>query len=352
MERPIIKPIGTPTEELDTPSLIVDGDVLNENIETMASFFRDRPQKLRPLVSSHRSPTIAHKQIRAGGTVEGIAVTTLSQAEVFIASGFTDVYIANLVVTKAKIARLCALTKQATVTVAVDSHANVNDLNDDAARKDTTIRVIIYVSAGDGLFGVDSDQEAVDLASTITNASNLELAGITGGEAVNDILGAKRTIEAAGIPVYSVTINGEADYKQVGMMEDVTEVLAGSYALMDHSRRELFPEFKCAGRIMSTVTSRPEDGYMITDAGQKSIGADTGFPSIDNLPESSVKGLSAEHGSIYFSQSKHCNPQLGDKVWCTPHDIATCVNLHDYMFIVSDGALEAIWDVPARGRYR
>ena len=169
MERPIIKPIGTPTEELDTPSLIVDGDVLNENIETMASFFRDRPQKLRPLVSSHRSPTIAHKQIRAGGTVEGIAVTTLSQAEVFIASGFTDVYIANLVVTKAKIARLCALTKQATVTVAVDSHANVNDLNDDAARKDTTIRVIIYVSAGDGLFGVDSDQEAVDLASTITN---------------------------------------------------------------------------------------------------------------------------------------------------------------------------------------
>ena len=217
---------------------------------------------------------------------------------------------------------------------------------------DTTIRVIIYVSAGDGLFGVDSDQEAVDLASTITKASNLELAGITGGEAVNDILGAKRTIEAAGIPVYSVTINGEADYKQVGMMEDVTEVLAGSYALMDHSRRELFPEFKCAGRIMSTVTSRPEAGYMITDAGQKSIGAATGFPSIDNLPESSVKGLSAEHGSIYFSQSKHCNPQLGDKVWCTPHDIATCVNLHDYMFIVSHGTHEAIWDVPARGRYR
>ena len=30
MERPIIKPIGTPVEELDTPALVVDMDVAGE----------------------------------------------------------------------------------------------------------------------------------------------------------------------------------------------------------------------------------------------------------------------------------------------------------------------------------
>ena len=109
MERPIFKPIGTAEEALDTPSLVVDISGLNQNIETMHSFFRSRPVGLRPHVSGHGSPAIAHMQIAAGGTVGGITAMTLGQAEVFAQAGFSDILVVNLVVTAPKIARLASL---------------------------------------------------------------------------------------------------------------------------------------------------------------------------------------------------------------------------------------------------
>ena len=95
MERPIFKPIGTPTEELDTPSLIVDVDALDHNIATVASYFAGRIAKLRPHIEAHRTPAIAHKQLAAGGHVGGIAVSTLGQAETFVPNGFSDVFVAT-----------------------------------------------------------------------------------------------------------------------------------------------------------------------------------------------------------------------------------------------------------------
>ena len=44
--------------------------------------------------------------------------------------------------------------------------------------------------------------------------------------------------------------------------------------------------------------------------------------------------------------------ELGDRIWCVPMDVAGSVNVHDYLFAIRDGALEAVWDLPARGHYR
>jgi D-serine deaminase-like pyridoxal phosphate-dependent protein len=57
-------------------------------------------------VASHLCPAIAHKQIAAGGTVGGISVATVGQAEVFAQRGFDDILIANEVVTRRKIERV------------------------------------------------------------------------------------------------------------------------------------------------------------------------------------------------------------------------------------------------------
>ena len=122
MERPVFKPMGTPVEELDTPVLVVDVDVLDRNIETLHSFFRQRDAKVRPHVESHRCPAIAHRQLAAGGTANGISVTTVGEAEVFAQQGFSDIFVANEVVTPQKIGRLCSLARQASITVA----ANIN----------------------------------------------------------------------------------------------------------------------------------------------------------------------------------------------------------------------------------
>ena len=104
MENPIVKPIGTDVLQLDTPAVVLDLDDLDFNIKSMASFFEDEKKpKLRPYASVHRTPAIAHKQIDAGGTVGGICVSTLDQAEIFADSGITDILLLNFVITKRKI---------------------------------------------------------------------------------------------------------------------------------------------------------------------------------------------------------------------------------------------------------
>jgi D-serine deaminase-like pyridoxal phosphate-dependent protein len=369
MERPIFKPVGTPVEELDTPALVVDEAILDQNIEAMHSFFRDKPAKLRPHIESHRCPAIAHKQLAAGGTVAGVCVTTVGQAEVFARSGFVDVFVANLVVTRQKIDRLFALARSAKMTVAADNRKNVGELSEAASARGVALDVVVAINTGAGIFGVEPGEPAVDLARSIYEAEGVNLAGVMtylGAILADDpetssaesrgrtqqVLDTREMLESAGMDVGVVSVGGTFDYEIAGSMDGVTEVPAGSYALMDEKHRSHKVRFKPAARVLATVGSVPEEGVAITDGGAKAIGNDTGLPSVDNVPGATVKGLSAEHGSLALDASADGRLELGDKVWYTPWDIGTCVNLHDYINVVRDGSLVGVWDILARGHYR
>ena len=142
MERPIFKPVGTPVEQLDTPALVVDVADLERDIDTLHSFFCQHNAKIRTYVESHRCPAISHKQLAAGGTVGGICVGTLGQAEVFAEHGFTDILVAREMVIPQKIGRLCALARHARMTVAVDQPQNVQDLSNAASTRRVTLHVV------------------------------------------------------------------------------------------------------------------------------------------------------------------------------------------------------------------
>ena len=150
MERPIFKPVGTPVEEIDTPALVVDVDVLKQNIETLHSFFREQESKVRPHIGAHRCPAIAHEQLRAGGTTGGICVTSVGQAEVFAQNGIEDIFVANEIVTPLKIGKLCALAHNVNITVAVDNPRNVIDLSEAAQASDVTLRVVVDINTHPG----------------------------------------------------------------------------------------------------------------------------------------------------------------------------------------------------------
>ena len=368
MERPIFKPPGTPVELLDTPSLVVDLPALDRNIEAMHSFFRDRDAKLRPHVESHRCPAIARRQLDAGGTVGGITVTTVAQAELFSRSGFGDIFIASMVVTHRKIARLSALARQAKMTVAVDNAGNVSALSEAASNAGVTLDVVVDINTRLGRCGVEPGEPAVQLARAVAEADGLEFAGLMSYEGtiiedgpeelaaesrrwIQQVLDTREAVEQAGIDVKVVSVGGTYNYEIAGTMAGVTEVPAGSYALMDQRYLESGRPFEAVARVNSTVTSVPEPGTVITDAGQKAVGADTGLPRIEGIPGASVSSLSAEHGSLDLASPRDGRVDLGDVVWLTPWDIGTCVNLHDYIFGVRDGRLEVVWEIAARGHY-
>ncbi len=369
MERPIFKPIGTPEVELDTPALVVDIEKLDRNIETAASFFRESPANLRPHVSGHGSPAIAHKQLSAGGTTGGIATSTIGQAEVFARYGFGDIFITNVVAAPLKIRRLCALAQSAKVTVGVDSPAAAAALSQAAASSGVTVNAVVYVHTRGSGVGVEPGEPAVELARVMEDADGISFAGLMTYEGAilcdsrdeleaesrrcaQAMLDTREAVENAGISVEVLSIGGTHNYEIVGGMDGVTEAPAGSYALMDEKYRTRRPQFGIAGRIMTCVTSMPEPGNVITDGGRKAIGGDAGDPGIDGIPGAKVRGLSAEHGGIEVDPNVDHGLSLGDRIWCVPRDIAGSVNVHDYIFAIRGGRLEAIWDLPARGHYR
>jgi D-serine deaminase-like pyridoxal phosphate-dependent protein len=346
MQRPIFKPVGTHVEDLDTPALVVDLEALDRNIESMHSPFRDGPVRLRPSVESHRCPAIAHMQLAAGGTVGGVSTSTVGQAEVFAAAGITDVFVASMVVTPPKIARLCALARRASVSVAADNAGNVRALSEAASAAGVTLNVLVAIDPGHGWSGVQPDEDAVALASQVARASGLHLAGLMTHDAEDNLAGVQRLLEARrelernGLKVETVSAASTA-------MDGVTEVRAGSYALSDLRHLD---RFEPAARVLGSVTSLPEPGVIITDTGRKAIGNDTGEPSVDNVPGAKLRSLSAEHGLIDVDGP--VETVLGAPVWYTPWDIGACVNLYDYMYGVRNDRLEAVLEIQARGRYR
>ena len=380
MERPVFQPVGTAVEDLDTPALVVDLDVMERNIEVLHSYFRQSGTKVRPNLAAHQCPQIGHRQLEAGGTVGGIAVTTMGEAEVFVGAGFNDVMVANQIVTRSKINRLCTLAKSHSLSVAVDNPDNVDDLSEAAAASNVTIQVLVEVDAGLGRCGVQPGQPALVLAKHVARASGLSFGGLMAvlpapllqnGERADDIsslsdreamesmtrhhlqpvVNTRELIENSGLAVPVVSAAGTHSYDIAAQVTGVTEVQAGSYALMDYSYRRIRPEFEQAAKIMTQVISHPVEPRAVLDAGHKATGPDSGLPILEGFPGAKATRFSAEHGILELEGEAQSRLMPGDKVWLIPWDLRLCLNQYDYIRAVRSGELEGFWAMGARGRY-
>ena len=368
MERPIFQPTGTPVEELDTPALVVDLDLMDRNIRTFQSYFKDSAAKVRPAVTSHLCPQIARRQLEAGGTVGGIAVTTLGEAEVFANAGFTDILLANQVVTFSKIRRLCALAVQTRIGIAVDHRENARQLSMGAVAAGVELRVIVEVEAGMGRCGISAGIETVALAQNVSGLPGLTFEGIMGsvpGPKGDDdpaeheaktranlqiVLDNAEAIKQAGVPVAVVSVGGTHCYAQAIQMPAVTEVRAGRYPLMDHRLRSFLPELAPAAWVLASVISHPIDGMAVLDAGHKATAPDQGRPVLKGVEGGDATRFSAEHGIVELEGGAQSKLNPGDKAWLVPYELGACVNQYDYIRAVKDGKLEGFWPISARGK--
>src|SRR5690349_14172370 len=113
-------------DQIETPALIVDLDAMEGNLRDMATFFTDRPCKLRPHFKNHKTPVLAWKQIRAGAI--GMTCATLREAEILVEHGIASILIANEIAGQEKPERLADLARNAQVMVSVDNCNSVRDL--------------------------------------------------------------------------------------------------------------------------------------------------------------------------------------------------------------------------------
>jgi D-serine deaminase-like pyridoxal phosphate-dependent protein len=106
-------------DELDTPVLIADMDVLEANVGRMADLAADGGVDLRPHIKTHKNPAIAHLQLRAGAV--GVTCAKLGEAEVMAQAGIEDILVAYPIWGRAKIDRLLALHRRCRVRVSLDA---------------------------------------------------------------------------------------------------------------------------------------------------------------------------------------------------------------------------------------
>ena len=197
----------------------------------------------------------------------------------------------------------------------VDSHDNIDELGQAMHTAGASVGVLVEVDIGMARCGVPPGEAALDLARRIVKTPGLRFDGLQGydghlqlladpaekrskcHQGLEQLVGTRRLIEKAGIPVAVVTGAGTGTWEFTAGFEGVTEIQPGSFVLMDCIYHDVRPEFGCALSILAAVISRRPEWYIL-DAGSKAISKDFGSPIVKDHPGDKVSRLSEEHAKV------------------------------------------------------
>lgn len=351
--------------EIPTPALVVDLRAMERNIRRMADYYAGRTCKLRPHFKAHKTPAIARRQL-AAGSCTGLTCATVGEAEVVARERLCDeILIANEIIGPGKAARAAALAAQLTMIVAVDSDYGLDDIAAAARAAGTTVGVLVDVGVGMPRCGIAPGEPAVALAKRVEETDGVVLRGVMGYEghvvgiedradrearaakAMERLLSTVRMIREAGLRCDIVSAGGTGTYDITGGMEAITEVQAGSYALMDTAYAKLELPFERAFSVLGTVLSRPRPEQCATDSGLKACAVDHGNPSVKGIEGATVLFLSDEHATIALPPDS--NIAVGGRIELWPSHIDPTINLHDVLYAIEGTDVVEAWPISARG---
>jgi len=351
-------------ENVPTPALVINYDIMLQNIETMATFARENNVNLRPHVKTHKCPIVGKKQLEAG--VNGICVARVGEAEVFAKEGFDDILIANEVIELNQIKRLVELNKKSLVRVCVDSEKNVLDLNKIASKNDVKLEILLEVDVGLGRNGVLPGEPALILANLIKKQSNLRLVGLQGyeghltsvldpelrktqtEECMKKLVDTRDLLINNGFDVNYLTASNTVTYKFSAKYEGLTELQPGTYIFNDEHYYKVSPEFNIAVTVLGTITNNPGKRLYTIDTGLKAATNENGNPIFKNYPKCKIRVMTEEHS--IFRTGPNDDFEIGQKVEIYPSHICTTVNLYDFFTVVKNGEVIGKWEISARGK--
>ena len=354
--------IGGHVDELPTPTLVLDIDVLEHNIHTMRDTLAGQAA-LRPHAKTHKCAEIATLQLEAGAI--GITVATAREARAMAARGIPEILIANEVCTPADLSDVLDSARTARMIVAVDDVDNVQQISRAAVAAGVAIGAVIDVDLGMGRCGVRSNEEAHAVAEALLAAPGIELRGVTGFEghvvltpereerersaldAVDRLADVVETLSAAGIPIEIVSAGGTNTFAATASHPSVTEIQAGTYVVMDTSYSAFAPGFRPALRVLGTIVSR-HGTRAVLNCGTKTMG-NTAIALPDAGPGITVVGVDEEHTLLDVSDAEGASLRIGDRLAVVVSYCGAAVNAHDAYCVVSAERVVDVWPILARG---
>jgi D-serine deaminase-like pyridoxal phosphate-dependent protein len=329
----------------------------------MADFFAARRCKLRPHFKAHKTPEIARRQL-AAGSCTGLTCATVSEAEA-VATIADNILLANEIVDADKCRRVASLARQVTITIAADSIVGLVGMSAAASEAGATIGVLVDLDVGQGRCGVAPGNDAVAFAKRAVAMPGLQLRGLMGYEghavgipirpereavvrrAMNQLASTARLFAVVGLRTDVVSGGGTGSYDISSTFEEITEIQAGSYALMDTDYGKLGMPFEHALSVLGTVVSRAVAERCVADCGHKACTKDHGHPAVKNIAGATVLALNDEHATISIPASSTI--KIGDRIQLLPSHIDPTMNLHDVVYAVDGDAVVGVWPISARG---
>ena len=371
---------GLRIADLDTPSVLVDLAVLEQNIAEMADLARAAGVALRPHIKTHKTPEIARMQLDAGAI--GVTCAKIGEAEALADAGLTDFFIASPIVTPLKARRLAELARRPGVEVStiVDSPEGIAALSGAFAGEPTLLDVLIKVDTGLHRVGVQPGEPTIALARQITAAPGLRFAGICAHEGysysrsdpaerdavtrqgVETLVLTARDLAVAGLRAERVSVGSTPGAKAAIAVPGVTEVRPGNYAFYDAMQVGLgvVPVERCALSVLVTVTSHAARDRAVADGGSKTFTSDKGVHGMAGAnshgiilgkPDVTLHALSEEHGWLRLDP-QGSDVAIGEQLRVIPMHSCPVANLAEDLVIVRGDEVVARWGVAAAGRVR
>jgi D-serine deaminase-like pyridoxal phosphate-dependent protein len=358
-------------DSLETPSIVVDLDRLERNLQRAATYAAAHHLALRPHVKTHKSRVVAARQLSAGA--RGLTCATPFEVEV-MSSICDDILVAYAPVGPDRARRLAAIDPRTRLTVALDSVAAVAGLADAARAAGRSVGVYVEIDVGMHRMGVSTASEALTLARHITGQRWLEFAGVAFypghvREPVADqdaaLAELARTVarildafNADGLMPSVVSGGSTPTLWRTHELPGITEMRPGTYIYNDRTTAAIgaCAWDDCALAVLATVVSTAVAGQAVIDAGSKALGrepergtGDDAFGQLLEHPEVRVTRMSEEHGILDLGTT-HWRPEVGERVRVVPNHVCIVVHLNDLVYGVRGERVETSWPVDARGR--
>lgn len=359
---------GDRLEDLDTPSMIVDLDLMEANIAKLMDQLLPTGVYIRPHLKTTKSPILARKLIEAGA--KGCCVAKLSEAEVIAEGGIEDLLITSEIVGPIKVGRLVELFRQhPQIKIVIDSPQGANAIDEALAQAgiETPIQVLVNLNVGQNRTGIIPGEPALALSRHIATLPHLKIIGVQGYEghlqhvherqereekcraAMALLTGTADLLRQNGFNIETVTTGGTGTAEFCANFPGITEVQPGSFIFMDTDYRNAVGRFYSNSlTILATVLSKPEKHRAVIDAGLKTLTTDSGFSEPKDLPGYSYVPYGDEHGILTWEEGPGL--AIGDRIEMIPSHIDPTINLHDSYYAHRKGVIEAIWPVAARGK--
>jgi D-serine deaminase-like pyridoxal phosphate-dependent protein len=352
----------TNVADLDTPVVTVDLDIMRDNIRRVQAHLSRHGIGNRPHIKTHKIPAIGRMQMEAGAL--GITCQKLGEVEVFVDAGVADdVLLTYNILGRQKTDRLMGLIKRVRrLTVVLDNEIVARELSEAARAAGVDVRFLVECDTGFGRTGVQTPDEAFDLARTVARLPRMQFEGLmtfpNRDPNTRDFFErALALFKQAGIAVPVVSGGGTPALFTAQNFPMLTEHRAGTCvyndAMVVASGTATWEQ--CAMRVRATVVSRPTDDRGVLDAGSKVLTSDLyhmkGYGHLMEYPEAQVAHLSEEHAVVDFSACAE-RPKVGEVVSVVPNHCCVVTNMVDEVYGVRNGVVEVVWPVAARGRVR